>query len=101
MPARNSTQVRYLTDPTSQPPRRHEVTTATGNALAFRVAATYPGPDHRSGTELTVTWAVIPQHAPDPEPVFIYYDRAEAVPFGIEGRDTRYAQLGDAMEAAA
>jgi hypothetical protein len=101
MPARNTQPVRYLMDETATPPRRQEVVTTSPNALAFWMGGTYHAarPDHGDGALLTGTWAVIPHHAPaNVQPVFVYYDRAEAPPFEVGGQ--RYAQLGDAMEAA-
>jgi hypothetical protein len=97
MPARNSKPVRYLVDETARPPKRQEVVTRTENALAFWLGGTYDRPDHRE--VITGTWAVIRHHAPaDAVPVFIHYDRADALPFRVVGE--RFAQLGDAMEAA-
>jgi hypothetical protein len=88
-------------DETAQPPKRQEVVTATDNALAFWMGGVYDParPDHHDDSLLTGTWAVIQHYAPaDVQPVFVYYDRAEAPPFEVGGQ--RYAQLGDAMEAA-
>jgi len=94
--------VTYLIDDSARPPKRQEVVTRTASALAFWLGGTYDPdrPDHRGdGALLTGTWAVIPHYAPaDVQPAFIHYDRAEAAPFEVGGQ--RYAQLGDAMEAA-
>jgi hypothetical protein len=101
MPARNTQPVRYLLDEDATPPRRQEVVTTSPNALAFWMGGTYHAdrPDHGDGALLTGTWAVIPHHAPaNVQPVFVYYDRAQSPPFEVGGQ--RYAQLGDAMEAA-
>jgi hypothetical protein len=99
MSARNTQPVRYLVDDTARPPKRQEVVTRSEHALAFWLGGTYDRPDHRADALVTGTWGVIPHHAPaDAVPVFIHYDRRDALPFRVVGES--FAQLGEAMEVA-
>jgi hypothetical protein len=94
--------VARLWDETARPPRQYEAATASEHALAFFMGGTYDPdrPDHREGALLTATWLVIPHRAPaDVVPAQLAYDRAAGrLPFEVHGQ--RYAQLGDAIEAA-
>jgi len=100
--------VRYLYDYDAQPPRTYEAATWSDHALALVMGFTWAPdrPDHGDGAALTGRWGVIPRGAgPDARPVWMTYDRAEAVPWAVEDPDhraapRRFSQMWQAMEAA-
>jgi len=104
MPARHSWPVRYLPDHTSTPPASYEAVTRTEHAIAFRLEARFDPamPNHALPGSVTATsWWCIPVGAePAAVPALITYTRAAPRGEQFEVGGQRFAQLGEAMEAA-